>query len=706
MPDLAATPATQTLHVEVGRVRWSDPAGGFAILDVVTDEGDDVVLRGPLAHVGPDEALDVTGRWEDHPRHGRQLVVEHVRVRAPVSDAAVRTTLARTKHVGRRGAAWLVAKHGVGVMDLLDADPRAILGAVPGIGPARIDAAVRSWQANASERSLRTFLDEHGVPAAVAARVARHADVVSLELLRTDPYALCELDGVGFLTADALARALGTPPDAPGRLDAGLVHALELAEADGHCFLPRAELGARAEALLGADVLGRLEGLAARGLVVVEGDRVWEARLHATERGLARRVTELLVAKPALDAVEAERPTGDLAPSDAQWSVVEQVLGGRLALLTGGPGTGKTQAMRTLVDVLGAAGRKVRLCAPTGKAARRLAETTGASASTVHRLLEWVPGEGFAKGADDPIGSADLLVVDEASMLDVRLAAALFDAVGPRTHVLLVGDPDQLPPVGPGRVLEDLLAAGSVPTTRLTEVFRQAARSMIVRAAHAMNHGELPPVTPREGDLHDFFLIGRRDPAAIFREACDLVVERLPRHYGVAPSEVQLLAPMHRGPLGIDAFNEALRARLNPEGSPIGGTPLRVGDRVIQTRNDHEHELMNGELGVIATHDADRDDVVLATDDGRRIKLDVSDLGTLRLAHAVSIHKAQGSQMPVVVLPVHRSQAVMLSRPLVYTGVTRATTAVVLVGDPDALATAVRRTEARGRHTALAELVT
>ncbi len=361
--------------------------------------------------------------------------------------------------------------------------------------------------------------------------------------------------------------------------------------------------------------------------------------------------------------------------------------------------------MRTLVDVLHADGRSVKLCAPTGKAARRLAETTGATASTVHRLLEWVPGEGFVRGPGNPIGGADLLVVDEASMLDVRLAGALLDAVGPSTHVLLVGDPDQLPPVGPGRVLEDLLESGAVPTTRLTEVFRQAARSMIVRAAHAMNAGEAPPVVPREGDQHDFFLIGRRDPGAIFAEACDLVADRLPRHYGVAPSEVQLLAPMHRGPLGIDAFNEALRGRLNPDGAPIGGTSLRVGDRVIQTRNDHERELMNGELGVIATHDGDRDEVILATDDGRRVRLDVRALGTLRLAHAVSIHKAQGSQMPVVVLPVHRSQAVMLARSLVYTAVTRATTAVVVVGDPDALAMALSRTDARTRHTALAGLV-
>jgi exodeoxyribonuclease V alpha subunit len=570
--------------------------------------------------------------------------------------------------VGKRGAAWLFDRHGPEVLAAIDEDPERRLGEVPGIGRAKLGAAVRSWQAQAELRAVRLFLEEHGVPAAAAARIYRHFGSSSVDLLREDPYALTELDGIGWATADALARALGTPADAPGRLDAGVVHALELAESDGHCFLPRGELAARAQELLGADVEPRLDALALGGRIVVESGRVWEARMHQTERTLARRVRELLDAEPALGIDDPERPSdGAFVPSDAQWAVVERVLSGRLTILTGGPGTGKTQTMRALVDLLAAERRRVRLCAPTGKAARRL--------------------------------------VDEASMLDVRLAAALLDAVGPRTHVLLVGDPDQLSPVGAGRVLEDLLDAGTVPTVRLTEVFRQAARSMIVRAAHAVNAGRHPPVAPDEGDVHDFFLIGRTDPGAIFAEVCELAAERLPRHYGIHPAEVQVLAPMHKGPLGIDAFNEALRARLNPDGKAVPGTGLRLGDRVMQVVNNHERELMNGELGVLVSHDAERDQVIFAGDDGRRVRLDTRETETLRLAHAISVHKAQGSQMPVVVLPLHRAHRIMLTRNLLYTGLTRAQRAAVLVGEPEAIGHALGRTDARRRHTALEELV-
>jgi exodeoxyribonuclease V alpha subunit len=291
-------------------------------------------------------------------------------------------------------------------------------------------------------------------------------------------------------------------------------------------------------------------------------------------------------------------------------------------------------------------------------------------------------------------------------MLSVRLADALIAAVGPRTHVLLVGDVDQLAPVGPGRVLDDLLDSGAVPAVRLTEIFRQAARSMIVRAAHAVNDGEFPPTTPQEGDLRDFFLIGRDDPASIFTEVCDLASRRLPEHYGLdAVAEVQVLAPMHRGPVGIDAFNDELRARLNPDGTPISGTPLRVGDVVIQLRNNHERQLMNGERGVLVHHDNDEDTVILACDDGRRLTLGVRELDTLRLAHATSIHKAQGSQAPAIVVPLHRSHHVMLTRNLVYTALTRAQRIAVLVGQSSALGIALGRRDAHARHTRLAELV-
>ena len=428
--------------------------------------------------------------------------------------------------------------------------------------------------------------------------------------------------------------------------------------------------------------------------MIDDAGRVAEARLHAVEQRLARHVRRLLDDEPALRLDEAQRPaSGPFLPSDDQWRGVTQALEHRLSILTGGPGTGKSATMRTLVDLLKANRRSARLCAPTGKAARRLGELTGVEATTIHRLLEWAPDGGFTRDADEPIEGCDMLIVDEASMLSVHLAEALLAAVGPETHVLLVGDVDQLAPVGPGRVLEDLLELdppASVPSTRLTEVFRQAARSLIVRAAHAINAGELPDALPGADDVRDFFLITRDGPAAIFAEVCDLAAARLPAHYGLDPAaDVQVLAPMHKGPLGIDALNAELRARLNPEGATIAGSGLRVGDKVMQTRNSYEHDLFNGERGVLVHHDAERDRVLFAGEDGRRVSLPVDALDTLRLAYAATVHKAQGSQARAIVVPVFRGHQIMLTRNLVYTAVTRAQEVCVVVGERAALALAV-----------------
>jgi exodeoxyribonuclease V alpha subunit len=393
-------------------------------------------------------------------------------------------------------------------------------------------------------------------------------------------------------------------------------------------------------------------------------------------------------------------------PTDNQWAVVRAVLDHRLAILTGGPGTGKTMTMRALVDLLHAERRTVRLCAPTGKAARRLGEITGAEATTIHRLLEYVPGEGFARGPEDPIPGTDVLIVDEASMLSVRLAEALFGAVGPRTHVLLVGDIDQLAPVGPGRVLDDLIESGRVPVVRLTEIFRQAARSLIVRAAHAVNAGEAPPTVAGPGDVRDFFVIERTDPSAIFTEICDIAASRLPARYGFDPSrEILVLSPMHKGPIGVHAFNEELRRRLNPDGAPIAAGRFRLHDRFVQRKNDHEHQLMNGETGVFVNDDPERERVTLQGDDGRILTLPYAACETLELGYCLSVHRAQGSQNRAVVMPISSVHHVMLTRNLVYTGLTRAQEIAVLVGDRRALVHAIRRADAARRFTSLSRLV-
>ena len=714
--------SSEQVVVEVASVRYRSPEGDFAVLETISDEGEELIVTGAVGHVHEGETVAVAGSRREHPRHGLQFHAEQVQLREPTSERALVGYLTAIRHVGPRGAAFLVARHGAEVLAVIDRNPRSRLLEVPGIGRARISAAVSSWDEEGSRRAVRLFLAEHGVPASVAARIQRALGAESIELLRADPYRVTELEGVGFLTADALARALGVAAQAPERLDAGLLHALAEAELDGHCHLPRAELRRRAARLLGGveeqSLDARIEGLALGGRVVLQGPpdqaTVADTAMHRLERRLAARVRDLLRSEPTLALPRMQRPrSGAFIPSDDQWRGVTAVLEHRLAILTGGPGTGKSSAMRTLVDLLRANRRSVRLCAPTGKAARRLAAATGAEATTIHRLLEWVPGEGFTRDEEHPIDGADVLIVDEASMLGVRLAGALLAAVGSRTHVLLVGDADQLAPVGPGRVLEDLIDSGRVPVIALTEVFRQAARSLIVRAAHAINRGQHPPAHAGDDVARDFFFLQRDDPEQIFAEVVSLAASRLAAHYDLDPRvDVQVLAPMHRGVVGIEAFNAELRARLNPDGSPIAGTPLRVGDRVIQTRNDHEHELMNGEVGVVLHHDPPRDPdaqdpgrVLLGTDDGRRLALPFAALETLRLAYAISIHKAQGSQAPAVVVPLSRAHSIMLTRNLLYTAVTRAERVCVVVGEPAALALALRRTDARRRYTELAELV-
>ncbi|HEV2775509.1 MAG TPA: AAA family ATPase [Solirubrobacteraceae bacterium] len=716
-------PAAGELVAEVMGVRWNVPDGDFAVLDAVSDDGEEVVLVGALGHVREGESVAAGGGWRCHPRHGWQFSVERVRILEPVSDAAVASYLVSVKHIGPRGAALLVDRYGAGeVLAAIDRDPEGVLRGVPGIGARRLGGAVQSWRDQRQLRELRLFLDTHGVDAAAAGRIARHFGAGSIARLQREPYVICELDGIGFATADALARALDTPLDAPDRLAAGVLHALDQAQADGHCHLPRPQLAARAARLLGGnvDADGAIDALAARGRVVVDDRaRVSEARLHAVEQRLAGHVRRLLDDEPALALRDVQRPTsGSFVPSHDQWRGVTQALEHRLSILTGGPGTGKSATMRTLVDLLKAQRKSARLCAPTGKAARRLSELTGVDATTIHRLLEWAPDMGFTRDASHPIEGCDVLIVDEASMLSVHLAEALLAAVGPRTHVLLVGDVDQLAPVGPGRVLEDLLeleahadgaaagAARAVPATRLTEVFRQAARSLIVRAAHAINGGEVPDAAAGPDDVRDFFLIMRDGPQAIFAEVCELAATRLPSHYGLDPAaDVQVLAPMHKGPLGIDALNAELRARLNPDGKAIAGTGLRVGDKVMQTRNSYEHDLFNGERGVLLHHDDQRDRVLFGGEDGRRVSLPVDALDTLRLAYAATVHKAQGSQARAIVVPVFRGHQIMLTRNLVYTAVTRAQDVCVVVGERAALALAVGRSDARRRYTRLAELV-
>ncbi len=708
-------------------VRYSSDDGSFAVLDAMAASGaagpgGHRVLVGPLGHLEVGDRVQATGVVQRHPKHGERFRVSRLQTVAPTDDEAISRILQRVPGVGPVAAERLIERFGPELLERLDQDPRDVLRRVKGLSGEKLADAVEHWRAESGPRAVRLLLERHQVDAATIGRVIRAlGDEPDVALLQADPYRLTDRSGIGFPTADAIALALGEDPASVGRRRAGTVHALREAEDDGHCHLPHDELIRRASRLLAGRqapwsavdalqpaIAATLEDLVRDGAVVDADGRVATLELDEAERLLAEIAARLSTEPATLDVpVPDEPPEPDPdadadapRPSDEQWQAVRLACSQRLSILTGGPGTGKTQTMRALVDVLRDAGRPVLLCAPTGKAARRLSEATGADATTIHRLLGFVPGDGFQHDEDDPIPDGGMLVVDEASMLSLDLAVALLRAIGPRTHVLLVGDVDQLAPVGPGRVLQDLLESQAVPAVRLSRIFRQAERSLIVRAAHAINRGEPPGTRPGPDDVRDFFFIDRPDPEAAAQEIQSLVTLRLPTHYGVdAVGGVQVLAPQRRGVAGVEALNRRLREQLNPGGRQAKGSALREGDRVMQTRNDHDADVMNGELGMLVR--VDGDDVLVRMDDERTVRLPALRLDTWDLAYACTVHKAQGSSVPIVVVPVLTEHRHMLTRNLLYTAVTRAERACVMVGDRQAVLQALPRVDGATRFTAL-----
>jgi exodeoxyribonuclease V alpha subunit len=563
-------------------------------------------------------------------------------------------------------------------------------------------AAADSWRERRALRDLYVLLAPHGAGWLAAPLHERHGPS-AVGIVRTDPYRLTEEHGIGFETADAIARAHGVAEDSPGRYRAALVHVLQTAERRaGHTYLPADELRRGAAQLVGTLPDGLLEDLGAAHALALDDGRAalpatWEAEAALAD-DLAGLAAATATPHPDWLAEAVEELT------DEQRGAVEAAFERRLSVVTGGPGTGKTTLVSTIARLAERADLALALCAPTGRAARRLEEATGQPATTIHRLLEWIPQEGPLRGPSYPI-ECDLLVVDESSMLSLDVARMLFDAVDEGTAVVMVGDADQLPPIGAGKPFADLIESGSVPVTRLTHVFRQSAQSMIVSAAHAVRHGEPPPTKPREGQDHDFFLMERGADGAAADTVVDLATGRLADHYGVDPiREVQVLSPVYRGPLGIDALNERLRAALNPSGAELVDGDFRAGDKLIQTRNDYETGLMNGQIAIAIDSDEDDERLIVEADDGRQVEIPPGALRWLRPAYAISVHRSQGCEMPVVV-PVHAAYGGMLSRNLLYTAITRAKRACVLVGQREAVARAARRADAFRRHTRLADLV-
>jgi exodeoxyribonuclease V alpha subunit len=616
-----------------------------------------------------------------------------------------------------------VAAFGLETLDVIENRPER-LREVEGIGPQRSASIQRAWVEQREIKDVMVFLQSHGVSTHFAIKVYKAYGSQAVHVVRENPYRLAiDVHGIGFKTADAIAGSLGIAPTAPQRIEAGTLHLLGEAADRGHVLLPRQQLREEAAKLLGAEdwrVDQAIETLAESGQVMVEPlaaapadpaeAAIFLRPLHTAEAGIAARIRALLVQPPLPLEIDLDRALEwfekqeHIALAPGQRQAIRSGLTRKVLVITGGPGTGKTTLVRGIVRILEKKGQKILLAAPTGRAAKRLSEATGGEAATIHRLLEFnAQTRAFDRNRERPL-SCDLLIVDEASMLDTVLAYHLVRALPETGRLILVGDVDQLPSVGPGRVLADLIRSDAVEVVRLSEIFRQAQRSLIVVNAHRLNQGNMPVLEAVDGD-GDFFFFERREPEEIVDTICQLVARRIPSGFKLDPVEqIQVLTPRNRGPLGTEVLNARLRDLLNPEGATVtrGGQTLRVGDKVMQVRNNYDLEVFNGDIGRVAAID-EEEQLVRVTIDGRDVIYDFASLDELVLSYACSIHKSQGSEYPCVVIPLHTTHYLMLQRNLLYTAITRAKRLAILVGEERALRIAVGNRKVRTRFTRLAE---
>lgn len=710
-----------TLSGEVERITFENEETGFRVIRVGSLEGQGarpggVPVVGTFQAVGPGTRVRITGEFTLDPRHGEQFKAESLVPIAPSTLEGLTRYLGSgmIAGVGPAFAKRIVDKFGMESLNVLDREPQK-LRTVPGIGARRAEQIAQTWAAQRAMSGVMLLLQTHGASPQLAARIFKHYGDKAAAIVERSPYRLAlEVRGIGFKTADRLARSLGIAGDHPERVQAGLLHELDATTAQGHTFALEPELVARTSAMLEVTephVESALAGLWGSGRIVREHDKVFASFMHRAESelgaGIARLGASSAEELPGVDAaIAAFERAGNLTLAVEQRRAVQAAASGRLTVVTGGPGVGKTTIVRAIVDVFERAKLEVRLAAPTGRAAKRLSQATGREATTIHRLLEFDPRSmSFQRDVEEPL-AGDVVIVDEASMLDVPLAAALFAALPAAARLVIVGDVNQLPSVGPGAFLRDLIASGAATTVRLGEIFRQAGESRIVVNAHRILRGEQPQSAPRDDPRADFFVVARRDPAEAADTVLELVLERIPRRFGLRGAEVQVLTPMHRGPAGTILLNERLQERLNAGGRVIapGGGRLRVGDRVMQTRNDHQREVYNGDLGVITGVDEESGNVSVSFDQ-RVVEYEPADLDALLLSYATSIHKSQGSEYPAVVIPLLTTHFVMLSRNLVYTAVTRARRLCVLVADPKALSLALAEVRKDERQTALVDRI-
>ncbi len=686
----------------------------------VKGEKELVTVVGNLLAVHPGETLKLQGKWVNNPKFGRQFRAVSCLPVLPATLTGIEKYLGSglIKGVGPVMARRLTKKFGLQTLEVIENNPDR-LNEVEGIGPVRVEWIKKAWAEQKEIKEVILFLQSHGVSTAYAVKIYKAYGNSAIALLRENPYRLAmDIAGIGFKTADRIAQNLGVPPDSPLRAQAGILYLLWEATEEGHVFLPREELLERAAEILQIGKSHLEEALVVLAkeekVVLEEGGRKEEKRgevylkpLWAAEEMIARRLHRLSCAPRLPLPVDAEKAiawvqdTGGLVLAEKQKEAIRQAAAQKVLVITGGPGTGKTTLVKSILRIMEKKGQRIVLASPTGRAAKRLSEVTGREAKTIHRLLEYKPKEGeFARNEENPL-AADLVIVDETSMVDVLLMNHLLKAIPPQATLILVGDTDQLPSVGPGNVLKDVIGSGTVPVITLTEIFRQARQSMIVVNAHRVNRGEFPLLKNDRG--LDFYFIEKGDPEDALQTVKELCAQRIPKRFGFHPvNDIQVLSPLRKGSAGVDRLNTELQALLNPRGLEVvrGGRLFRLGDKVMQIKNNYEKEVFNGDIGRIAHVNLEEQEILVQYED-RRVSYDYNDLDELVLAYAISVHKAQGSEYPAVVLPLLKQHFVMLQRNLLYTAITRAKKLLVIVGDKKALAMAVRNARPQKRYTSL-----
>ncbi len=724
-PKETESSSPHALHGSVERVTFHNDQNGYTVLKLrVAGGGESVTVTGNFSAVSPGENVRLIGLWTSHPQFGDQFKAAGYEITRPATVAGIQKYLGSglIKGLGPIMAKRIVDHFGEETLDVIENQIER-LSEVRGVAGKRITMVQRAWEEQRAIKQVMIFLQGHGVSTHFAVKIFKHYGNEAIDVVERSPYRLAaDVYGIGFRTADQIARNLGIPEDSEARLQAGLQYVLSKATEQGHCYLPEDELITRAREVLMIEVESRL--LASIGMLLDSGGLKQEAlsdgraiylpQLWHAEKSFARRLESLLKSRVKVDPTRVEAwlerftESRKIALADEQRRAIISAALSPVSVLTGGPGTGKTTTLRALVALFRAMGKRVLLASPTGRAAQRLSEVTGEEAKTIHRLLEFDPAQlGFKRNESSPL-ECDIVIIDESSMLDIVLANNLIKAIGLGTQLVLVGDVDQLPSVGPGTVLRDLILSGVVPVVRLTTVFRQAAESLIVQNAHRVNRGEFPQLVSPGNAKCDCYFIESDDPERMLDLIVTAVGSSLPARFGYNPrDDIQVLSPMNRGRVGAAHLNTVLQEQLNPPARGKAellrlGRILRVGDKVIQRVNNYKLDVFNGDLGVIEFVDL-VNQVVAVRIAGRLVTYDYADLLELGHGFAITVHKSQGSEYPVVVMPLHMQHYVMLSRNLLYTALTRAKHLVVLIGTTRAIGAAMRNQEAVRRFTGLAK---